>query len=528
MPRAERQSGNTGGMSNPSYVSLRAMMSEREATLAAATARRNQLQSDLAQLASRQSTEPGLAAEQTRLTRDYDVLKQQYDQLLANREQVRLRQRRPEPRPARSRINVVEPPSVPSVPAAPNRPIFLTVVLILGLGAGVAAAFVAGQLQTTFPTQIKLAEVTGLPVLGTVSEVVTAPERVRRRQRLIWLGGAGAALGGELGGADRGRILAAKLGGMRNEMKHTPQSLLERAAELYDFGAALRAPAPVAAPEAAPVAEAKSGPVPEAVAEAPRALRVVRAVEPPPAPPRPLARWPKSTARALAAAGFIVADGPASGLAEEFRLIKHQLLADLERSANRSILICSAQPKAGKTFCAINLALSLAGEKGVDVLLVDGDFLKPDALSQLGIDGGPGFVDALADPSVSIRKSFVIRTDVPGLSVLPAGRKTNNVPELLASDRTREVLAKLDAGDRRRIVLFDSPPVLMASHATVLAGHVGQVLVVVRADQTTEADLRETIGLLSGCGRVGLVLNGAGLAVTGRKFGAYDGYGHDQ
>ena len=117
---------------------------------------------------------------------------------------------------------------------------------------------------------------------------------------------------------------------------------------------------------------------------------------------------------------------------------------------------------------------------------------------------------------------------MPGLSVLPAGRKTNNVPELLASDRTREVLAKLVAGDRRRIILFDSPPALMASHATVLAGHVGRALVVVRADQTTEADLRETIGLLSGCGHVGLILNGAGLAVTGRKFGAYDGYGHDQ
>jgi polysaccharide biosynthesis transport protein len=190
---AERQSGNTGGMSNPSYVSLRAMMAEREATLAAATTRRNQLQSDLAQLTSRQSTEPGLAAEQSRLTRDYDVLKQQYDVLLANREQVRLRSDA-STRTSPLTINVVEPPSVPSVPAAPNRPIFLTAVLILGLGAGVAAAFVAGQLQTTFPTQRKLAEVTGLPVLGTVSEVVTASERTRRRQRLVWLGGTGGAL----------------------------------------------------------------------------------------------------------------------------------------------------------------------------------------------------------------------------------------------------------------------------------------------------------------------------------------------
>jgi protein-tyrosine kinase len=313
---------------------------------------------------------------------------------------------------------------------------------------------------------------------------------------------------------------------MRNEMKHTPQSLLERAAELYDFGAALRAPAVEPAPIAAPEPEPEPAPQPE---PAPKpVLRAVRAVEPPAAPRRPAPGEAVVDRTALAAAGFIIADGPASGLGEEFRLIKHQLLADIERSGERSVLVASAQPKSGKTFCAINLALSLAGERDVEVLLVDGDFLKPDAIATLGIDGaGPGFVDALADPSVD-PNDFVIRTDLPGLSVLPAGRKTNNVPELLASDRTREVLAKLVAGDRRRIVLFDSPPALMASHATVLAGHVGLALVVVRADQTTEADLRETIGLLRGCGHVGLVLNGAGLAVTGRKFGAYDGYSHDQ
>ncbi|MGZ8345973.1 MAG: GNVR domain-containing protein, partial [Allosphingosinicella sp.] len=180
-------------MANPSWVSLRAMMAEREAQLAAATARRNQLQSDLEQLGSRQSTEPGLAAEQDRLTRDYDVLKQQYDQLLANREQVRLRndvQARTSP----ITVQVVEPPSVPSVPAAPNRPLFLTLVLIVAGGAGLAAAFVAGQLQTTFPTQARLAALTGLPVLGTLSEVVTPPERTRRRQRLLWLGGSVAGL----------------------------------------------------------------------------------------------------------------------------------------------------------------------------------------------------------------------------------------------------------------------------------------------------------------------------------------------
>jgi protein-tyrosine kinase len=309
-------------------------------------------------------------------------------------------------------------------------------------------------------------------------------------------------------------------------MKQTPSSLFERAAELYDFGAPLRTPAPPAPraePIAAPVPDRPAAPVTSAVPEI--ELPVARSI--------PCDDAAVIDRFALAEAGFVVPEGAVTGIAEDFRLIKHQLLAAIGEAPPegdpraRIVLIASAQPKAGKTFCAVNLALSLAGERDVEVLLVDGDVPNPDALSKLGIDGnGPGLIDALADPGAN-PESFVIRTDVPGLSVLPAGRKTNNVPELLASDRTREVLAKLVAGDRKRIVLIDSPPALMASHATVLARHVGQALVVVRADQTTEADLRETIGLLSGCGHLSLVLNGAGLAVTGRKFGAYDGYGHD-
>lgn len=191
--QAERRNG-TSAMPNPSWVSLRAMVAEREAQVAALTARRNQLQSDLAQLGSRQASEPGLAADQERLNRDYDVLKQQYDQLLANREQVRLRsdvQTRTSP----LTVQVVQPPSVPGSPAAPDRPLFLTLILLVAVGAGAGAAFVAGQLQTTFPTQSRLASVTGLPVLGTLSEVITPSQRALRRQGVRRLAAAGAALG---------------------------------------------------------------------------------------------------------------------------------------------------------------------------------------------------------------------------------------------------------------------------------------------------------------------------------------------
>ena len=315
-------------------------------------------------------------------------------------------------------------------------------------------------------------------------------------------------------------------------MKHSRISLLERAAEVYDFGAALRTRAPISAepapaPARVPADEtARAATSPEDVLD----LAVAAAPEADRAPPVAPAGAAIVDRVALAEAGFVIPGAPATGLAEEVRLIKRRLLANMDRlgtlpeEKRRSVLISSAQPKEGKSFCAVNLALSLAGERELEVLLVDGDFSKPDVPAILGLDNGPGLVDALADPQAD-PESFVIRTDVPGLSVLPAGRKQNNVPELLASGRTREVLARLIAGDRRRIILFDSPPALMASPATVLAGHVGQTLVVVRADRTTEADLRETIGVLSSCDHVALMLNGAAFAVSGRKYGAYDGYG---
>jgi Mrp family chromosome partitioning ATPase len=108
--------------------------------------------------------------------------------------------------------------------------------------------------------------------------------------------------------------------------------------------------------------------------------------------------------------------------------------------------------------------------------------------------------------------------------VLPAGQQANNVSELLASKQTRQVMDALTAGHPRRIVIFDSPPALMASPASILAGKVGQAVMVVRADRTTESELREAIGLLSGCENISLMLNAAGFAATGRRFGTYYGF----
>ena len=360
-------------------------------------------------------------------------------------------------------------------------------------------------------------------------------------------------------------------------------SLLERAAELYDFRQNLRGPALPNLPEVvereeegevrgpevsapAPAPESELELAPEAAiapaAEAPRrrkqpiimseldvTIEQPRNAKPAnpaddfmePAGPTPAAAPRKASApvrgrrgnvdrERLREAGFILPDAPVTGLAEEFRIIKRQLLqatsgkTGVAADKRQSILVCSATPDEGKTFCAVNLALSLASEKDVEVLLVDGDCAKPEVLSLLGLEGGPGLIDAIADPACD-PNSLIIHTDIDRFSVLPAGRQTNNVTELLASERTRHVLAALTEGHPRRIVIFDSPPALLASPASVLAAKVGQVVMVVRADKTTEADLREAVGLLSGCDNVSLMLNAAGFAATGRRFGSYYGYG---
>ena len=285
-------------------------------------------------------------------------------------------------------------------------------------------------------------------------------------------------------------------------------SLLERAAEVYDFAEHARARgAPVEPP---PVTQPLAAPLPiGAVAKlAPRGGEAVidRAL--------------------LAERGLLVPGAAIDALTEEFRLVKRQLLTTArtvrrgDADLSRTILVCSAQPNDGKTFCAVNLAISMAAERDVEVLLIDADFAKPDVMARLGLPDGPGLLDALADPKVDVERC-VVRTDVPQLSLLPCGTKSNADTELVASARTGELIAQLLAADPTRILIFDSPPVLAASPASVLANYAGQVMLVVRADRTGESELREAVALLDGCEHVQLVLNAVAFAPGGRRFGTY-------
>lgn len=329
-----------------------------------------------------------------------------------------------------------------------------------------------------------------------------------------------------------------------------PPSLLERAADMFGTDPAAGAPTidlSSLPPEPARKAKAKKKIEPDAsvTPEAEILEHVVEAapvVEPAPKPsPR------KEIARAapaivptrqgtidrerLAARGMIVPGTAVSGISEEYRIVKRELIRNFAGAGNRPVLprghrvlICSANPGEGKTFSAVNLALSLAVETDHDVLLIDADIAKPSVLEALGLENGPGLMDALADPHLPLG-DCLIQTDIAGLKVMPAGTQHMHDTELLASGRTETLLAQLEAGAPGRIIILDSPPVLAASPAAVLAGHVGQLIMVVRADETLESALRDAIGLMGACPHIQLLLNGVKYSPGGRRFGTYYGQG---
>ena len=306
-----------------------------------------------------------------------------------------------------------------------------------------------------------------------------------------------------------------------------PTSLLERAAQVYGFADYAR-PRPAARASAVDAWTASAA-LPDAIPAEFRARPDLSATVPDeyraPAEGEP-ARIDRMM---LAERGMIVPGAPVGPLAEEFRLVKRQLLITRERIADsdtpdkaRSVLVCSAKPGEGKTFCSVNLALSLAAERDTEVLLIDADFAKPDVLALLGMEDAPGLLDALADPSID-PEALVVTTDVPHLSVLPAGSRMATDTELLASARTRAVIARLLSANPRRLLIFDSPPALAASPAAVLAMLVGQVMLVVRADRTPENELRDAAALLDGCDHIALVLNAVSFVPGGARFGSYYG-----
>lgn len=317
------------------------------------------------------------------------------------------------------------------------------------------------------------------------------------------------------------------------------KSLIEIADEKYGF-AKLKAapfardlpPPPLPRRVAAPVGVSEA--IPAAPDEPPSRPAAVQTAQPAPAPivkPQPVkftGQHCRIDRKSLTEQGFIQPEGSVTALFEEFRIIKRKLLLGARESlAGRApangqrVLICSPHPGEGKSFCATNLALAMAAEKDTQVLLIDADFANPSIPRLLGLPADiPGLMDAISDPSIKV-EDLVLQTDIPGLFVLPAGNRSAVDSEYLASARTPEVLDRLTRDAPHRFVVFDSPPALAASPAAELARHVGQIVLVARAEVTGRSALADAVSLLSTGAELYLLLNGAQFSLSGRRFGAY-------
>ncbi|MDC8756869.1 XrtA-associated tyrosine autokinase [Janthinobacterium sp. hw3] len=222
--------------------------------------------------------------------------------------------------------------------------------------------------------------------------------------------------------------------------------------------------------------------------------------------------------------GMVTHDGGRTSVAEDFRIIKRPLLRNARGGAGairhgNLIVVTSALPGEGKTYCAVNLAMSIAMEMDITVLLVDADVARPSVLKVLGLEPEPGLMDILLSDKLELA-DVILRTNVATLSILPAGRSNRHATELLASRAMSVLLADIANRYADRIVIFDSPPLLMTSEASVLAAQMGQVVMVVEAETTTQHAVKEALRQIEGCANVNLIYNKT------RAFPGADYYGY--
>ena len=214
----------------------------------------------------------------------------------------------------------------------------------------------------------------------------------------------------------------------------------------------------------------------------------------------------------LAQQGMLTQEGGRSSVAEDFRIIKRPLLRQARASGAEAIrhgnliVVTSAMPGEGKTYCAINLAMSIAMELDITVLLVDADVARPSVLKVLGLAPEPGLMDVLLDPQLAMA-DVILKTNVANLSILPAGRSNKHATELLASRAMSRLLAEIASRYSDRIVVFDSPPLLITSEAHALVGQMGQVVMVVEAETTTQHAVKEALRQIEACEHIHLIYN---------------------
>jgi len=237
------------------------------------------------------------------------------------------------------------------------------------------------------------------------------------------------------------------------------------------------------------------------------------ATQPAPAgSPRPATRKVELDLARMRELGMVTAAGGRTNLLEEFRVIKRPLLkrAFAERAPGKNpgnlIMITSSLPGEGKTYSSINLAMSIAMELDHTVLLVDADVARPSVMRTLGLPAQRGLMDILVDDSLDV-SDVLLRTNVETLAILPAGTSTPHATELLASSAMTSLVGELANRYPDRVIIFDSPPLLLTSESRELASHMGQIVVVVEAQTTTQHAVKEALQRLEGFDNVNLIYN---------------------
>ena len=284
-----------------------------------------------------------------------------------------------------------------------------------------------------------------------------------------------------------------------------------------------------AMPEAvAPRAIAVGAPLPVPVRE-PLAPVIVQ--EPPlPEVPAQVSKRVEINLEALAAAGIVSPNAPRSQIADQYRVIKRPLISNAMGKSStviengNLIMVTSSLPGEGKSFTAINLAISIAAELDNTVMLVDADVARPSVLRVLGLPPGPGLLDLLVDDSAEL-SAMLLKTNIDKLSILPSGTPHERATEMLASDAMTRLLADMGKRYSDRIIIFDSPPLLLTTESRVLATHMGQIVMVIHAEKTLRSDVQDALATIEACPVKMMVLNQARTSVAG-GYGYGYGYGY--
>lgn len=246
----------------------------------------------------------------------------------------------------------------------------------------------------------------------------------------------------------------------------------------------------------------------------------------------PVSRQVHIDLAALASVGIVTPNSPRSEVSDQYRVIKRPLIANaMGRGASiiangNLIMVTSSLPGEGKSFTAINLALSIATELDNTVMLVDADVARPSVLNMLGLPPGPGLLDLLTGEEVEL-SSVLLRTNIDKLSILPSGTPHSRATELLASDAMAALLDDMAKRYSDRIIVFDSPPLLLTTESRVLATHMGQVVMVVQAEKTLQSDVKHALAAIESCPVKMVVLNQARTSSRG-GYGYGYGYGYGQ